>query len=204
MNAQILELENEKEEIERKLTVFTKGDKVCLFKDGKCVDEVRMLMKIYCVWVFSARNFEGVIRQALKHAAGVTIDGLPTATFAKYMILEARASSQMQVGDDLSRNWDRENQSLQTDGTSKRGRSFIAFDVAKDDGQLLIGGLREVCGDDFVTQLKVLGGVLSNLTEIFEQCSDGENSCSDVIRRIIKSIKNVMSDRCAIHKKVIC
>ena len=46
---------------------------------------------------------------------------------------KARSLSQMQVADELMEIWDPENRTLDSDGTSKHGRSFITEDVVKAD-----------------------------------------------------------------------
>ena len=163
LNDRIRELEDEKLQIEEKLNVFLKGEDVLLFKDGKYIDEIRMVYEdLLCMGV-STRNIEGVIRSVLK-TVGVNVGRLPKETFAKYMLFEARALAQLQVADELSENWDTENRTLHTDGTSKKGRSFITYDIVKDDGKCLIAGLREVGGGDSSTQLKVLENVLADVS----------------------------------------
>ena len=44
---------------------------------------------------------------------------------------------------------------LHSDGTSKKGRSFITYDIVKDDGECLMTGPREIAIGDSGTQLKV-------------------------------------------------
>ena len=197
LNDRIRELEDEKLQIEEKLNVFLKGEDVLLFKDGKYVDEIRMVYEdLLCMGV-STRNIEGVIRSVLK-TVGINVGRLPKETFAKYMLFEARALAQLQVADELSENWDTENRTLHTDGTSKKGRSFITYDIVKDDGKCLIAGLREVGGGDSSTQLKVLENVLADVSDMFDSFA-GEDS--NILNKAVKSIKNVMSDRCAVQKK---
>ena len=63
LNDRFSDLENEKLVIAEKLKVFLSGDDVCLFKDGKYVDDIRMLYEdLLCMGV-STRNVEDVIRK---------------------------------------------------------------------------------------------------------------------------------------------
>ena len=196
LNATIRELENEKEEILEKLNVFMEGEDVWLFKNGKYVNEIRMVYEdLLCMGV-SSRNVENVIRKVLK-VVGVGVDRLPKATMAKCMLLEARSFSHMQVADELMENWDQENRTLHSDGTSKQGRSFITYDIVKDDGNCLIAGLREVSGGDSETQLKVLEDVLNDVSEMFDSCGfeNNLNEGGNTKKKITKSIKNATSDK---------
>ena len=52
----------------------------------------------------------------------------------------------MQMADELIENWDQENRTLHSDGTSKHRRSFITYDVVKGHGNSFIARLREVSG----------------------------------------------------------
>ena len=109
----------------------------------------------------------------------------------------------MQMADELMENWDQENRTLHSDGTLKHGRSLITYDVVKDDGNCLIAGLREVSSGDSETQRKVLEDVLSDVSEMFDSCGLEKdlNESRSTKDKIIKSINNVMSDRCAVQKK---
>ena len=84
------------------------------------------------------------------------------------MILEARSLSQMQVADELMEDWDQENRTLHSDATLKHGRSFITYDIVKDDGYCLIAGLRVVSGGDSETHLRVWEGVLHDVSEMLD------------------------------------
>ena len=152
---------------------------------------------LLCMGV-STRNVEDVIRKVLKHTVNIDVGRLPKATFAKCMLLEARSLAQLQVADELTENWDSESRTLHSDGTSKKGRSFITYDIVKNDGSSLVTGLRETASGDAASQLTVLEDILKDVDEMFKEY-DKESSSS--AQKMIKSIKNVMSDRCAVQKK---
>ena len=203
LKERIAELENEKLEIEERLNVFSKGEDICFFENGKYVDEIRMLYEdLLCLGV-STNNVENVVRKCLK-VVGVNVHNLPKATFAKYMLYEARSLAQLQVFDELTENWNTENRTLHSDGTSKKGRSLITYDIVKDDGECLITGLREIASGDSATQLKVLQDVLGDVCLMFENSGlVGKGGVNDWVNKVIKSIKNVMSDRCAGQKSLM-
>ena len=94
-------------------------------------------------------------------------------------------------------NWDQENRTLHSDGTSKQGRSFITYDIVKDDGNCLIAGLREVSGGDSETQLKVLEDVLNDVSEMIDFCGfeNNLNEGGNTKKKITKRIKNATSDK---------
>ena len=84
---------------------------------------------------------------------------------------------------------------MHADGTSKVGKNYGTYDVATNQGQILIAGIREVSLGDSETQLSVLLDILS---EIDESLQDTEKNVSN---KIISSIKNIMSDRHIVQKK---
>ena len=201
LNGRIHELENEKIEIEEKLNVFLNGDEIRLFENGKYVDEVRMLYEdLLCMGV-STRNIEGVIRKVLKYVIDADVGRLPKATFAKYMLLQARSLAQIQVVDELVDGFDSENRTLHSDGTSKKGHSFITFDIVNDAGKTFVAGLREVSSGDAESQLQVLENILEDVCAMFGLQNDGKDQEDKAMNKILKSIKNVMSDRCAVQKR---
>ena len=87
------------------------------------------------------------------------------------------------------------NHTLHSDGTSKKGYSYVTYDINKSDGKTLVTGLREVGGGDASTQLNTFIEILSDKGEFV---GDDENN---FVGKTITSIKNTMSDRCATQKK---
>ena len=78
---------------------------------------------LLCLGV-STNNVENVIRKCLK-VVGVTVHNLPKATFAKYMLFEARLLEQLRVFDELTENWSTENRMLHSNGTRKKNPYHI-------------------------------------------------------------------------------
>lgn len=78
-------------------------------------------------------NVEKVIRSVF-NLAEMTCDRLPKATFARYMFLEARCLTQLQVAEELLVMWESESRTLYSDGTSNFGYHYSTCDIGKEDG----------------------------------------------------------------------
>ena len=115
----------------------------------------------------------------------VEVIRLPKVTFAKDMLLEARALSQLVSV--LTKNTD-ENLTLHSDGTSKHGDTTL--DAKKGDYALVLG-LREVGGTDAQSQLNLFKEVLDEI-EV--------NQKKKICYQSYASIKNLMSDMCNTKK----
>ena len=153
---QISALENEKFELEEKINEFMTQE-ISVFKNGMYNDSVRMVYEDLLCMGLSTRNVEKVIRIVLEKLAGISVEKLPKPTFAKYMLIEARGLAQLHVAAELAgtdldfststidENVDSSiasevdscsqlvetsvcrNNTLHSDGTSKKGNSFITL-----------------------------------------------------------------------------
>ncbi|CAB4040037.1 Hypothetical predicted protein [Paramuricea clavata] len=83
--------------------------------------------------------------------------------------------------------------SKHSDGTSKHGYHYATFDVTLDDGNVMVAGLRDMACSDAESQLNLLKEVLGDIT------SSVEHENAD--KKVMKSIKNLMSDRCIVQQK---
>ena len=167
LNEQIVFLQNEKLMLEEQLDEFM-SKKVSFFHNGKYDDCIRMLYQdLMCTAGLSARNVQHAIEVVLKELAGIEVEQLPKITFANCMLLEERMLAQIQVADELT-SADfiiNEENTLHSDGTSKKGHSYLTFDIKKNDGTVLVAGLRSVGGGDAQTQLNILKEVVKDLGE---------------------------------------
>ena len=111
------------------------------------------------------------------------------------MYTESRRLSQLQVAEELLKDYEDSSRKLHTDGTSKFGKHYGTYDVVTDQGQTLTAGIREVSSGDTKTQLNVLIDIFSEIEESLQ--SSEEN----VSNKIISSIKNRMPDRHVVQKK---
>ena len=125
----------------------------------------------------------------------MSIECLPEATFARLMYTESRRLTQLQVAENLLKDYKNSSRTLHTDGISKFGKHYGTYDVVTDQGQTLTAGIREVSSGDTKTQLNVLIDIFSEIEESLQ--SSEEN----VSNKIISSIKNIMSDRHIVQKK---
>ena len=192
LNQQIQALENEKMMLNEKIDTFLSRE-ICCFEKGKYNDVIRMVYEDILMMGVSTRNVEKVIRLVLEKVAGIKVDRLPSECFARYMLVEARGLAQYQIAFELVDNCS--DMTLHSDGTSKKGRSYLTFDGKTNDGRLYVLGLREVGAADAQSQLDVFCEVLE---EVCKTTGDDGN-CK--FNKVFASIKNLMSDRCATQKK---
>ena len=80
----------------------------------------------------------------MKKLAGLEVSKLPGPTFAKYMLLEARTTSQLHVLCELAKGSQieeneifSEKNTLHSDGTSKKGHSYLTYDITTEEGKSL-------------------------------------------------------------------
>ena len=86
----------------------------------------------------------------MEKLAAITCDRLPKATFSKDMLYEARTLAQFQVASEL--NCSHADFCLQSDGTSKKGHSYMMYDASKKS-EVFVVGLQEVGSSDAQAQL---------------------------------------------------
>ena len=139
-------------------------------------------------------NVEKVVRAVLSNIAGINVDQLPKATFSRIMFTEARGLSQIQVAETLLQNYENDSRTLHTDGTSKFGQHYGTYDIVGESGPL-VAGLRLMETGDTQTQMNVLNEILTDIE------SSMKNSEHSISKKIVSSIKNVMSDRHIVQKK---
>ena len=194
LNQQILILENEKCEVKDKLSSYMK--RVIKTKEnGQYTDAVRATYQDLVMMGVGINNIEQVVHTVLTNFTNMNIECLPKATFARLMYTESRRLSQLQVAEELLKDYENSSRTLHTDGTSKFGKHYGTYDVVTDQGQTLTAGIREVSSGDTKTQLNVLIDIFSEIEESLQ--SSEEN----VSNKIISSIKNIMSDRHIVQKK---
>ena len=126
------------------------------YKNGKYIDDVRMVHEDLLSMVLSTRNVERCVKLVLEKLAKAEVERLPKGTFAKDMFLEARGLAQIHVATKLLDS--KENPlTLYSDGTSKHCHFYTTFDV--QSGEEVVG-LREVGGADAQSQLDLFREVL--------------------------------------------
>ena len=184
MKQQILILENEKCEGEDKLSSYMKGV-IKTKENGQYTDAVRATYQDLVMMGVGINNIEQVVHTVLTNFTNMNIECLPKATFTRLMYTESRRLSQLQVAEELLKDYENSSRTLHTDGTSKFGKHYGTYDVVTDQGQTLTAGIREVSSGDTKTQLNVLIDIFSEIEESLQ--SSEEN----VSNKIISSIKNI-------------
>ena len=189
-------MENENSFLKEK-TNDLENKQLTLFQKGQYCNKAR---EAYQDLVFdggvSANKVEEVVNTVLTKIAGIQVDRLPKSTYAKDMGIEVRSMAQYHVASELSAEFECQNMTLHSDGTTKFGHSYTTFDVQKSDGKLLVVGMREVGAADTHTQLDLFQEILG------EVCDSLENK-DEIIRSTFINIEILMSDRCAVQKKFI-
>ena len=114
----------------------------------------------------SSRNIEKVLGIVLRDLLEIELSQLPGKTFSNLMMLEAQYVAQIHVADELSNAVlnDPDN-TLHSDGTSKKGHSYLTYDCNKGDSTTLVNGLRCVGGGDAETQLSTFKEILDDLSQ---------------------------------------
>ena len=191
---QISIFENENCEVEEKLSSHME-ELIKTKENGHYNDTIRATYQDLVMMGVGVNNIEKVARTGLTNFTNMNIECLPKATFEGLVYTESRRLSQHQVAESLLKDYDSSCRTLHADGTSKVGKNYGTYDVATNQGQILIAGIREVSLGDTETQLSVLLDILS---EIDESLQDTEKNVSN---KIISSMKNIMSDRHIVQKK---
>ncbi|XP_071501580.1 uncharacterized protein [Diadema antillarum] len=143
----------------------------------------------------SSRNCEGVVRTVLGGLTDINMKKvqLPKKTTAASMFYEGRKMTQIQVARALQ---EEGNTTLSSDGTTKFGHHYAAFDIYKEsDGgsSSMMIGMRESVSGTAQTTLDTLLGLLHEITDM--------PGSTQTVNKIIANIKNTMSDRHVAEKK---
>ena len=109
------------------------------------------------------------------------IDRLPSECFARYILVKACGLAQYQIAFELVDNCSA--MILHSDGTTKKGRSYLTFHGKTNDGRLYVLGLWEVGGANAQSQLAVFCEVLE---EVCKTTGDNGNSKFNKVFALIK------------------
>ena len=173
LDQQIKFLQNEKCILEERINSFMNENEIQVFENGHYNDNIRAVYEDLLVMGISTRNVEDVIRIVLKKLAGLDASKLPGPTFAKYMLLEARTTSQLHILSELAEDTQgteneklfSESNTLHSDGTSKKGHSLLTYDITTLKGKSLTVGLRPTASGDAEMQLKVFKDIIEDIPD---------------------------------------
>ena len=121
LKQQVSILENEKCEIEEKLSSYMEG-LIKTKENGNHNDTVRATYQDLAMIGMGINNIEKVVHTVLTNFTNMDIECLPNATFVRRTYTESRKLSQLQVAERLLKDYDSSCRTLHTDGTSKFGK----------------------------------------------------------------------------------
>ena len=191
LNERVKVLENENVTLREKLNEFLDCTEIKCFANGKYVSDIRGVYQELVGMGVSAGKVQEIVRSVLE-GLGKSVDRLPGATLAKMMAYECRSLAWMQLNEVMNES---ENVTLMSDGTSKYGHHYGAFDVRTSDGDVYMLGMRDVASGDSESTLKLLLDVLGDVASV----SKGE--LHETVDKMLVNVKNTMSDRAAAERK---
>ena len=118
---------------------------VSTFKDDRYVDTVREVYMELMSMQVGAKNVERIVRAVIEKMTTSTIGRVPKASFAKYMLLEARTLALCQLKEKIQ---EADNITVGIDGTSKFGHHFGAVEVSFEGQHSMVLGMRDMVGGE--------------------------------------------------------
>ena len=186
-----LDLENA--ELNQEFHNFISSE-IVTFEGGKYTDSVRACVYELLSLNVGVKNIAPAIRCVIQNLAQRPVGQLPSYGLTCQMIVESLAVVQAQLGHELSQT--KEFSTLQSDGTTKFGEYYEAFNVKVcEAGTTYTLGLRHVFSGAAKDTLETFKEILNDLDSV--QLALGKDSVSAVI---VSKIKNTMSDRHAAEK----
>ena len=126
--------------VDEKLCDFMECKDIKCFANGRFTNEIQgVYQELFGMGVSAAKV------RVIVCGFGENVDHLPGVPFTKRMAYEFWALSWMQLSEVLDEN---ESLTLMSDGTSKYGHHFGAFDIRTSEGDVYLLGLRDVASGD--------------------------------------------------------
>jgi len=135
-----LELDNV--EMAETLESVLTDTKIHAFEGGKYTNDVRACIYELLSLNVGVRNIAPIIRCVLKCLVHKSVTCLPSYGLTCQMILESLTLAQAQLGDELSHTPGF--MTLQTDGTTKFGEHFSAYDIRTEEAITYTLGIRHI------------------------------------------------------------
>ena len=167
--------------------------KIHAFEGGKYTNNVRACIYELLSLNVGVCNIAPIIRCVLKCLVHKSVTRLPSYGLTCQMIFESLTLAQAQLGDELSHTPGF--MTLQTDGTTKFGEHFSAYDIRTEEAITYTLGIRHVFSGSAQNTLETFQEILSDISGV--QQALGKNSKS---AEIVTKLKNTMSDRHAAEK----
>ena len=172
---------------------FARLEEKCIIEtkiQGSYTDEVRACCHELLAMNVGVWNVPAVIRSVLD-MVGLKAGSLPSVGLLSQMLVEMKHVSLLHVAEELE---GEENTTLHSDGTSKFGKKYGAYQIATKERIFSVGLVNMKCGTADHT-LEKLKEVLQSVTD-----SCGKIGKKGVGEKVIAGIKNTMSDRCIVQK----
>ena len=174
-----LDLENA--EMNQELQDILSCEEISTFEGGKYTDSVRACVYELLSLNVGVKNIAPTIRCVIKNLTQTSVGRLPSHGLTCQMIVESLAAVQAQLGEKLSQT--EMFSTLQSDGTTKFGKHYVAFDMRVCDSEAKATtytfGLRHVFSGAAKDTLETFKEILSDLDSV--QLALGKGSLSAVI-----------------------
>ena len=119
--------------------LLTESEEIATFERGKYLDNIRACCYELLSFNVGVKNIEKVIRSVLSNMTGKSISRLPSKTTLCDMMIESLTVAQAQLAEKLTET-EEDYFTIHTNGTTKHGEHFGAFDVTtKDETYHLVG-----------------------------------------------------------------
>ena len=173
--------------------LLTESEEIATFERGKYLDNIRACCYELLSFNVGVKNIEKVIRSVLSNMTGKSISRLPSKTTLCDMMIESLTVAQAQLAEKLTET-EEDYFTIHTDGTTKHGEHFGAFDVTTKDETYHLG-LRHIFSGSAQTTLDTLLEILEDFDTVCK--ASGSKAVSN---KILCRLKNTMSDRHAAEK----
>jgi hypothetical protein len=195
-NKDFAELENSKlmlEEQVQELMQEKQLPNLKLMEGGRYTDDIRQVYMDLLSMGVPINKIQGIVRSVLEGIVHVGVDRLPGKTSASMMAVEAQVLGQVQAAEAMMSAC---NNTLHLDGTRKKFREYSSFQVSTTSGSYSLG-VSEMLTGDAESYLKETIQLLEEMSEAI--CEEEEQEMVKV--KLLKSIKNIMTDRHIVNKK---
>ncbi|XP_033114519.1 uncharacterized protein LOC117114998 [Anneissia japonica] len=197
LKKQVEEREDQRLELEERIHAITTDQQIDVFSKGKYSNAIRDVYIDLLKMGVGINNVDKIVRTVLKKLLGMEASRLPQKSLASEMFLEARALAHLHIVDevvDLDRRPEEVSNTLCSDGTSKLGHHYMAYDLNLEDGRALMLGLRGTPSGTAESTLDALKDIVDEVVSIDSRGREG-------VQNLVATLKNTMSDRCATQKK---
>ena len=197
LKEEVLALDSNNAELSTTIESILLSEEVTTFEHGRYTDDVRACVYELLSLNVGVRNVGPVIRCVMKNVAHKSVSRLPSHGLTCQMILESLTVAQAHLGEKLGEAEGLDNHTLQTDGTTKYGDHFITYDVkTSEDQPAYTLGLRHIFSGSSTDTLDTFKEILDDIDCVQQAIGNGAVSA-----KIVKKLKNTMSDRHSAEKR---